>query len=260
MNTPAPLPLAIVHGEAINNAPASLYIPPAALRIMLNQFEGPLDLLLFLVRKHKFDILNIPMALLCRQYVAYVEEIIDEDLELAADYLNMSALLVEIKTKMLLPRPPSEENDDENDPRADLVQRLLEYERIRQVAHEVSTLPRRERDFISPQVPVELPLSTEKPHVQSGQLAAALKAILLRNKSAIGTLQLVREIISVREVMSHLLRRLTSGLRLNFQTICLPAQGGVTFLALLQLALERLVHLQQEDNDELYIELRNKQS
>lgn len=252
----APPPLAVVRGEVITESPAALYIPPAAMRVMLGEFEGPLDLLLFLVRKHKFDILDIPMALLCRQYTAYVREIINDDLELAADYLNMSALLIEIKTKMLLPRQPLEE-EDEDDPRTDLVRQLLEYERMRKAAAEISQLPRRGRDFHSPQVQVELPPPQKKPAVQSAQLAAALAAALARSLKD-PDLHLQRETVSVRETMSNLLRRLKSGMRLTFQSICKPAQGGITFLALLQLALEQLVRLEQKDGgDDLHIQLSN---
>lgn len=250
-----PLPLAVVRGETITTAPAALYIPPAALRIMLNEFEGPLDLLLFLVRKHKFDILDIPMTQLCRQYAAYVEDTLKNDLELAGDYLNMSALLVEIKTKMLLPRPPPEEEDEE-DPRADLVRRLLEYERIRGVAEQLGELPRRERDFVSPHMREELPPAHSKPLVQPGQLAAQFAAALRRARTLLPTLLVERETITVREAMSNVLRRLKSGMRLTFQAICAPQQGGVTFLALLQLALERMVHLQQDGEDDLNIRIR----
>ena len=255
MNAAAQPPLAVVRGEAITDAPAALYIPPAALRIMLSEFEGPLDLLLFLVRKHKFDILDIPMTQLCRQYAAYVEEVLAHDLELAADYLNMSALLVEIKTKMLLPRPP-QEDEDEEDPRADLVRRLLEYERMREAAEKLGNLPRRERDFISPHLREELPPAQTKPLVQPGQLAAQFAAALRRAQNLIPTLLMERETITVREAMTNILRRLKTGMQLTFQAMCPPKQGGVTFLALLQLALEQMVHLQQEGEDDLNIRIR----
>lgn len=254
--------LAIVDGKAITEKPAALYIPAAALRVTLNKYEGPLDLLSFLIRKNKFDILDIPMNALCRQYADYVESIIGQDLELTADYLNMLALLIEIKTKMLLPRPPSAEEEEE-DPRADLVRRLLEYERMRQAAQELGSLPRRERDFVSPQVRTELPFAAVKPPLQSQQLAAVFAAILARSRNPLATMNIMRETISIRAIMSHILRRLRSGLRMTFQAICQPAQGGVTFIALLQMALEQLVHLQQDSDDEdehLYIQLRQDQS
>lgn len=259
MNNETKQPLAVVRGEKITEVPTALYIPPAALHVMLSEFEGPLDLLLFLVRKHKFDILDIPMTQLCRQYTAYVEDILHDDLELAADYLNMSALLVEIKTKMLLPRPPSEE-EDEADPRADLVRRLLEYERIRKVAEELGALPRRERDFISPHIHTELPRTESKPSIQPGQLAAVYAEVMRRAKNTLPLLLVERETLTVREVMSNVLRRLKSNLRLTFQAMCQPRQGGVTFLALLQLALERMVHLQQTEDDDLSIQLRDDPS
>ena len=252
------LPLAIVHGEAITEAPQALYIPPDALRIMLTNFEGPLELLLFLVRKNKFNILDIPMLSLCRQYAAYVEEILKHDLELSADYLNIAALLVEIKSKMLLPKPPSEEEEEE-DPRADLVRRLLEYERIRQAAESLATLKRRERDFISPRLAIELPPAVSKPQLHSTQLAAALAVVLHRRTNQAQTLFITREIISVHEAMSNILRRLKFRLQTTFQKICEPKEGGVTFLALLHLAAGQIVTLrQQEDNtDDIDIELRS---
>lgn len=242
-------PVAVVHGEAVAAAPAALYIPPAAMRVMLRSFEGPLDLLLFLVRKHKFDVMDIPMAQLCRQYGAYVEEVVAVDLALAADYLTMSALLIEIKTKMLLPRQARGEEEDAADPRADLVRRLLEYERFRLAAADIGALPRRGRDFVSPRVRVDLPPAADKPYVQSGQLAAALAALLRRGRAVAPALEIVREGVSVREVMSQVLRRLRGGGRLRFGAMCAPRRGGVTFLAVLQLAFERLVSLRQEEGE-----------
>lgn len=248
---------AFVRGEAVAEPPAALYIPPSALRVVLDDFEGPLDLLLYLVRKHKFDILDIPMTPLCRQYNAYVEEIVKQNLELAADYLTMSALLVQIKTKMLLPRPPPEE-DAEDDPRADLVRRMLEYERVRESAKSIGELPRRGRDFASPQVAVELPaLPESKPRVQSSMLAAAFSAVLARSRAATPYIPAAVVLMSVREMMSGILRRLSAGARLAFRALVVPKQAGVTFLALLQLAYEQTVLLRQDsDEAELYITLR----
>jgi len=247
-------PLAIVRGETVLEAPKSLYIPPAALRVMLDEFEGPLDLLLFLVRKHKYDVLNIPMTPLCRQYAAYVDGIVHTDLELSADYLSMAALLIEIKTKMLLPQPEVE-SEDEEDPRADLVRRLLEYEQIQRVARQIADLPRRDRDFISPLVPTSLPPSNEKPALQSSQLATAFAAVQARKKSVAPYL-ISTKIVSVREIMSGLIRRLQAGIRYRFSALARSGEGGVTFMAVLQLAFERAIVLRQKDDDDLHIEIR----
>lgn len=249
---------AFVHGEALAEPPAALYIPPSALRVVLDDFEGPLDLLLFLVRKHKFDILDIPMTSLCRQYAVYVEDIVQRNLELAADYLSMSALLVQIKTKMLLPRPPAEEAEDEDDPRVDLVRRMLEYERVQESARALGEMPRRGRDFFSPRVLVDLPPAPEnKPRIQSSLLAAAFSALLARKKAATPYFLGRTVLMSVREMMSGILRRLKAGVSHSFRALMVPQQGGVTFLALLQLAQEQTVLLRQKEGDEeLYVRLR----
>ena len=246
-----PLP-AMVRGEPLLEVPKSLYIPPEALRVMLDDFEGPMDLLLFLIRKHKFDILDIPMTALCRQYAAYVEDIVGQDLELAADYLAMSALLLEIKTKMLLPRPPAEDENEE-DPRADLARRLLEYERLRQAATDIAALPRRQRDFISPRLMVDLPAVNLAPVLQSSLLAAAMTAVLLRQTLHVPYVYR-RESVSLREIMSNILRRLVVGVRVEFRLLAEKHRGGVTFLALLILAAEQTISLSQANADgEIYV-------
>ena len=254
--------IAVVRGEPLFEAPAALYIPPAALRVFLDDFEGPLDLLLFLVRKHKFDIMDIPMTALCRQYATYVEQIVRQDMELAADYLAMSSLLLEIKSKMLLPRPPAEE-EEEADPRADLALRLLEYERIQKAAADIAALPRRGRDFICARVAADLPPAVVKPQLQTSLLAAAFAAVLARQKAR-APYMARQDSISVREVMSALLRRLRglkAGAWLAFAAIARPGQAGVAFLALLQMAAESLARLsQKEDGAELYAQLRREEA
>ena len=249
-------PLAIVRGEEVHEKPKALYIPPAALRVMLDEFEGPLDLLLFLVRKHKYDILSIPMTPLCRQYAAYVDVVIHTDLELSADYLAMAALLIEIKTKMLLPQPETE-GEDEDDPRADLVRRLLEYERIQQAARKIADLPRRDRDFVSPLVPTPLPVADKKPALQSSQLLTAFAAVLARKKNVTPYLFNART-VSVREIMSGLIRRLHAGVRYVFPALVRRGEGGITFLAVLQLAFERAIVLRQENDGDLHVEVREE--
>ena len=252
------LPLALVRGEPVAEPPASLYIPRAAFRARLADFEGPLDLLLFLVRKNRFDILDIPMGELCRQYAEYAEQAARTDMELAADYLTMSALLVEIKSRMLLPAPPAAE-DDEADPRADLVRRLLEYEKLRRQAEALAAVPRRGRDFFSPAVPVEIPAARpQKPSPNPLLLAVAFADILARMKSRT-PYAVAPESISMREVMSDVLRRLGAQIRgLNFfALLSAPRRVGVTLSAVLQLAMDRAVRLRQDaPEDQLFVEKR----
>ena len=258
------IPLAFVRGEPYAEPPPSLYIPRAALRVRLEDFEGPLDLLLFLVRKNRFDILDIPMGELCRQYAEYAEQAARRDMELASDYLTMSALLVEIKSRMLLPAPPTDE-DEESDPRADLVRRLLEYEKIRRAAEALSAVPMRDRDFARALVEVEIPSARpQKPSLNPLSLSVAFAAVLetmkIRAPYAVTT-----ESVSMREVMSDVLRRLggLTGLgdaarRIGFfKLISGPRRVGVTLSAVLQLAADSVVRLRQDDSDsELFVEKR----
>src|SRR6478736_2487380 len=159
------LPLAKIRGEPFTEMPADLYIPPEALSVFLDAFEGPLDLLLYLIRKHSLDILDIPMAELTRQYMEYVEMMRTTQLELAADYLLMAALLIEIKSRMLLPRPPRESEGEAEDPRAELVRRLLEYERMKKAAHSLGEMPVAGRDFTVVEVYIEQALAERLPDV-----------------------------------------------------------------------------------------------
>ena len=264
----AQIPLAFVRGEPYSDPPPSLYIPRSALRVRLDDFEGPLDLLLFLVRKNRFDILDIPMGELCRQYAEYAEEAARRDLELASDYLTMSAMLVEIKSRMLLPAPPAAE-DAEADPRADLVRRLLEYEKIRRAAEALAALPLRDRDFVSPSVAVEIPAARpQKPSLTPLALGVAYAALLERAKIR-APYEVTMESVSMREVMSDILRRLGSflggigkaGGRIRsvgfFRLLSGPRRVGVTLSAVLQLAMDSVVRLRQENPDaELLVEKR----
>jgi segregation and condensation protein A len=258
LNDSALTPMALVYGEPLNDTPSSLYIPPTAMRVLLEHFAGPLDLLLYLVRKHRFDIMDIPMTVLCRQYAAYVEEAlkIEDNLEIAADYLTMAAFLVEIKSKMLLPKLAVAE-DEEDDPRADLVRRLLEYERIREAAQRLGEMPRRERDFVSPQVPVEWPERKKtKPVVHPEQLASAFWAVLARARQ-LAPYKMRKKTASVRELMSSVLRRLAGERWLGFRTLVSRGLPGISFLAVLQLAAEHIVSLHQPGpEDELFVQLR----
>src|SRR5262245_61661047 len=162
-------PLALVHGEPVLELPGDLYIPPDALRVILDTFEGPLDLLLYLIRKHNLDVLDIPMADLTRQYMEYVEAMRTHQLELAAEYLLMAALLIEIKSRMLLPRPVLAEAGEE-DPRAELVRRLLEYEQIKQGAQKINELPQSGRDFTLVQVWLDKEVEQRLPDVDPEDL------------------------------------------------------------------------------------------
>ncbi|MGI9297904.1 MAG: segregation and condensation protein A [Gammaproteobacteria bacterium] len=252
------IPLALVYGEPVHEAPRALYIPPEAMRVMLDNFSGPLDLLLYLVRRHRFDILDIPAAALCRQYAEYVEEALrrENNLEIAADYLAMAALLVDIKSKMMLPKPQTEAAE-EDDPRADLVRRLLEYERLRDAAQKIAAMPRRGRDFISPELGVEIPAAEKtKPVLHPAQLAAAFAAALSRARR-IAPLRVWTRNVSLREIMSGVLRALSRARRLAFHRLVSRGLPGASFLAVLQLAAESTVSLHQDSpEDELFVELR----
>src|SRR5215468_1588656 len=174
------LPIAKIRGEPLTELPQDLYIPPEALSVFLEAFEGPLDLLLYLIRKHSLDILDIPMAELTRQYMAYVEMMRTTQLELAAEYLLMAALLIEIKSRMLLPKPPREDQAEPEDPRAELVRRLLEYERMKKAAFALGEVPVAGRDFSVVEVFIEQSLVERLPNVHVADLSEAWRAILAR--------------------------------------------------------------------------------
>src|SRR5690349_4015810 len=173
-----PQPIARIYGEPVIEIPADLYIPPDALEVMLEAFQGPLDLLLYLIRKQNLDILDIPMAPLTRQYLEYIEIMRNKNFELAAEYLVMAAMLMEIKSRMLLPRPPAAEQIEE-DPRAELVRRLLEYERMKSAAHKLDELPHAGRDFMPVEVWVEQALAERLPEVHLPDLQEAWRTLLV---------------------------------------------------------------------------------
>ena len=240
-------PVARVYGEPLLEVPADLYIPPDALEVFLEQFEGPLDLLLYLIRKENINVLDIPMASLTAQYLEYVELMRTRSLELAAEYLLMAAMLIEIKSRMLLPRPPS--TDLEEDPRAELVRRLLEYERMKRAAQRVNELPQAGRDFALVQVLMEQAASEEPPEVDTEDLRTAWLALLAR-AAANRHHRVTRAQLSVREHMSRVLRRLQESRYVEFSELFDARQGVavlvVTLLALLELARESLVELTQQ--------------
>ncbi|MBS0227812.1 MAG: segregation/condensation protein A [Proteobacteria bacterium] len=243
------MPLAVVLGQPLSEIPKDLYIPPDALEIILEAFEGPLDLLLYLIRRQNLDILDIPVAEITRQYVDYIQAMHELRFELAAEYLVMAAILAEIKSRMLLPRPAGTEGDEE-DPRADLVRRLQEYERYRKASEDLDTLPRQERDtavvsaFVPDRAVVRLP-----PQVDIREMLLALHEVLQR--AELFTQHAIRrDALSVRQRMGELLERLSDGAFHRFETLFTPEEGRlgvvVTFLGLLTLAKEQLIDVVQE--------------
>jgi segregation and condensation protein A len=255
------LPFAKIRGEPMTQLPADLFIPPDALSIVLEQFEGPLDLLLYLIRRHSLDILDIPMADLTRQYMVYVEAMKDGQLELAAEYLLMAALLIEIKSRMLLPRPPRDEDAEAEDPRAELVRRLLEYEQMKAAAHTIDALPRQGRDFSLVDVLVEQSLVKRVATVLPADLTDAWRTILARAKAG-QRHRISREELSVRSHMSRILRQLGGEQYVRFDELFAPEEGVsvlvVSFLAVLELARESLIELTQGSPLEpIYVRLRH---
>jgi segregation and condensation protein A len=246
----AELPIARVKGEPLAELPADLYIPPDALEVFLETFEGPLDLLLYLIRRHNLDVLDIPMAELTRQYLSYVEAARSSRLELAAEYLLMAAMLIEIKSRMLLPRPVrADEGAEAEDPRAELVRRLLEYEQMKLAALRLDQLPKAGRDFHPVSVAVEA-ASRRLPDVRAEDLSAAWLSILSRAK-ANKHHRISREELSVREHMSRILKSLRPGQFLEFASLFRQEAGVaelvVTFLAILELAKETLIDVTQAE-------------
>ncbi len=257
------LPIARLRGEPITEMPADLYIPPEALSVFLEAFEGPLDLLLYLIRRHSLDILDIPMAELTRQYMEYVEMMRATQLELAADYLLMAAVLIEIKSRMLLPRPRQDSAEPE-DPRAELVRRLLEYERMKKAAFAISEIPVAGRDFSLVEVYIEQALAERMPDVRVADLSEAWRSILARARMTAHH-KITREQLSVRSHMSRIMKALAGGNYIEFSQLFDPDRGVpllvVTFLALLELARESLVEFtQQSPFDPIYVKLRSERA
>ncbi|QAU23123.1 segregation/condensation protein A [Dyella sp. M7H15-1] len=245
------MPLAVVRGEPILQMPQDLYIPPDALEVFLEAFEGPLDLLLYLIRRQNLDILDIPIAEITRQYMEYIDMMRDVmRLELAAEYLLMAAILGEIKSRLLLPRPPSEESQEE-DPRAELVRRLQEYERFKKAAEDIDALPRLERDTVAVQADVgERNVIKLPPPLDLKEMLLALKDVLHRAE-LFGHHAIKREALSVRQRMGELLSRLDDTQFHRFESLFDISEGRlgvvVTFLAVLELAKELLVNIVQEE-------------
>ena len=239
-----------LYGEPLFKLPNDLYIPPDALEVFLEAFQGPLDLLLYLIRKQNFNILDIPLAQVTHQYLDYIEQIRQRNLELAADYLLMAAMLIEIKSRMLLPAKKVEGSEEPVDPRAELVRRLLEYEQMKLAAFQLDTLPQVGRDFVRTQIFVDQTVVTRFPDVNVVELQSAWNDILRRAKLT-AKHTITREELSVREHMTGILRRLQSAKFVEFQDLFDPSRGVpvvvVNFIALLELAKETLIEITQAE-------------
>ena len=242
--------LARLYGEPLFALPHDLYIPPDALKVFLEAFEGPLDLLLYLIRRQNFNILDIPMAAVTRQYLSYVDEIRASNLELAAEYLLMAAMLIEIKSRMLLPPKKVAEGQEPEDPRAELVRRLLEYEQIKLAAHRLNEMPQFGRDFVRAQVCVEQSLQPRFPDVHMADLQEAWRDIVKRAR-LVQHHVISREALSVREHMTMVLRKLQGVRFVEFLDLFDVSRGMpvlvVTFIAMLELAKEGLLDITQAD-------------
>ena len=249
--------VARLYGEPLFNVPQDLYIPPDALEVFLEAFEGPLDLLLYLIRKQNFNILDIPMAALTRQYLSYVDEIRSRNLELAAEYLLMAAMLIEIKSRMLLPRPPTVAEEVE-DPRAELVRRLLAYEQMKRAAQKLDELPQAGRDFQLVQVWFDKEVVQALPKVNPEDLRQAWLWLIQRanvNKHH----RVTRDQLSVREHMTLVLRHLQEEKLVEFTRLFTTEEGVpklvVTLLAILELAREKMIEItQQQPYSPIYVQ------
>ena len=242
--------VARLYGEPLFQLPQDLYIPPDALEVFLEAFQGPLDLLLYLIRRQNFNILDIPLADVTRQYLSYVEQIRNHNLELASEYLLMAAMLIEIKSRMLLPPKKTEDGSEPEDPRAELVRRLLEYEQMKLAAAQIDRLPLLGRDFLRAQVTIEQSMHVRLPDVEPADLRDAWLDILRRAK-LVQHHHITREHLSVREHMSIVLRRLQGRRFVEFHELFEVERGQqvlvVTFIATLELAKERLLELTQAE-------------
>ncbi len=262
--SPEAKPLARVYGEPFNELPRDLYIPPEALEIFLETFEGPLDLLLYLIRRQNINVLDIPMAELTRQYLGYVEMMRRTQLELAAEYLLMAAVLIEIKSRLLLPRPPAPPGEEPEDPRAELVRRLLEYEQMKAAAQSIDALPLAERDYATVRVFFERVATSRLPDVDPDDLRAAWVTLIARAR-ANRHHQVTREQLSVRAEMSRVLKALQGGRYVEFTDLFAEFADVphlvVTFLALLELAREQLIDVAQaEAFAPIYVNVRGERA
>jgi segregation and condensation protein A len=245
------MPFAMVEGEPVTEMPKDLYIPPDALQVFLEAFEGPLDLLLYLIRRQNLDILDIPIAEITRQYMKYIDVMAEMQLELAGEYLLMAAMLAEIKSRMLLPRPPIVEGADEEDPRAELVRRLQEYERFKKAAEDIDQLTRMERDTVAASVELaERKIVRAVPQVSLQEMLMAFKDVLQR-ADMFAHHHVNRERLSVRQRMSDILSSLRDAAFMEFVHLFRPEEGRmgvtVTFIAILELMKEGLIEIVQSE-------------
>jgi segregation and condensation protein A len=245
------MPFAVVMGQTLTEFPKDLYIPPQALAVFLEAFEGPLDLLLYLIKRQNLDILDIDVSRITEQYMQYVELMDAMQFELAAEYLLMAAMLAEIKSRMLLPRA-SEVEDDEEDPRALLIRRLQEYERFKKAAEDIEELPRVERDtWVGSANPPELNRERPEPHVEMRELLLAMGEVM-RRADMFASHHIEREALSTRERMSEVLERLSGRQFVPFVSLFSASEGRlgvvVTFLAIMELIKESLVEIVQTEN------------
>ncbi|QEY24649.1 segregation and condensation protein A [Neisseria animalis] len=255
--------VAWVFGQPVTDIPQDLFIPPDALEVVLSSFQGPLDLLLYLIRKQNIDVLDIPMVKITEQYLHYIAQMEAYQFDLAAEYLLMAAMLIEIKSRLLLPRP-AEIEEEEADPRAELVRRLLAYEQMKLAAQGLDALPRAGRDFAWAHLPLEIAVEAKLPEVYVADLTQAWLGILSRAKHTQNH-SVVREAISVRAQMSSILRRLNERGFCCFSALFKPEQGAayvvVNFIALLELAKEGLVRIVQPDHfGEIEIHIKQEET
>lgn len=246
------IPFAVVQGQPWTKMPEDLYIPPEALEVILEAFSGPLDLLLYLIRRQNLDVLDIPIADITHQYVHYIEMMQDMKLELAAEYLVMAAILAEIKSRMLLPRPPGSEDGEEEDPRAELVRRLQEYERFKQAAEDLDALPRLGRDYQVIEVEVEHHGEVRMPpDVELRELLLAFSEVMKRTQ-LFAHHHIQREPLSVRERMTRVLSALRAKDAVEFGDLFTPEEGRrgvvVSFMAILELLREHLIDIVQRES------------
>uniref|UniRef100_UPI004048C3AA segregation and condensation protein A n=1 Tax=Polynucleobacter sp. TaxID=2029855 RepID=UPI004048C3AA len=243
-----------LYGEPLFKLPSDLYIPPDALEVFLEAFEGPLDLLLYLIRKQNFNVLDIPMAEVTKQYLGYIEQIRHTNLELAAEYLLMAAMLIEIKSRMLLPMKKADSDEDVEDPRAELVRRLLEYERMKLASQELDKMPVLGRDFYKASGHVDTTVAVTWPDINPNDIQAAWKDVLYRAKLNQHH-TITREQLSVRDFMTRILRRLQGERFIEFTDLFEDAiatgQGTpmvvVNFIAMLELSREALIEITQAE-------------
>jgi segregation and condensation protein A len=249
-SAPEAPPIALVFGQPVLDVPQDLFIPPDALKVFLESFEGPLDLLLYLIRKQNLNVLDIPMAQITAQYLGYIDTMKSERLELAAEYLLMAALLIEIKSRLLLPRPPKDEEGEPEDPRAELVRRLLEYEQMKLAALELDKIPQADRDFAWLAVLIEQGAEQRLPEVSAADLRQAWLSILSRAKHK-RSHKVEKDELSVREQMSWILRMLAGRDYVAFEELFEIDKGVphlvVNFIAVLELVKEGLIKVSQDE-------------